>query len=212
MEMGSLSSSSSSYSSRSTVIVTIQSIQSRQEVGVSPPPGRALNLGKPWCLSRHNPEPGPSSPPSSPSVKPTHGYCLQIPTTDSSLIYYITAQTSKATREVQRAIVNTLQRGPTRQSLTVKTANVCYEHLLEFNLRKWGKVSKRLQRGENWAQLTNQGHIIKYPFFQRLIKQSQSFETSHATAKTTKHTIKTTSSMICKSLSHSLNNLPFVPL
>jgi hypothetical protein len=32
-------------------------------------------------------------------------------------------------------------------------------------------------------------------FFQRLIKQSQSFETSHATSKITKHTIKTTSSM-----------------
>jgi hypothetical protein len=32
-------------------------------------------------------------------------------------------------------------------------------------------------------------------FFQRLIKQSQSFETSHATAKITKHTIKMTSSM-----------------
>jgi hypothetical protein len=72
----SLSSSSSPNSSRSTVIVTIQSIRSRQEVGVSPPPGRALNLGKPWCLSRHNPEPGPSCPPSSPSDKPTHGYCL----------------------------------------------------------------------------------------------------------------------------------------
>jgi hypothetical protein len=40
-------------------------------------------------------------------------------------------------------------------------------------------------------------HIIKttHNFFQRLIKQSQSFETSHATAKATKHTIKTTSSM-----------------
>jgi hypothetical protein len=40
-------------------------------------------------------------------------------------------------------------------------------------------------------------HIIKttHDFFQRLIKQSHSFETSHATAKTTKHTIKTTSSM-----------------
>jgi hypothetical protein len=35
-------------------------------------------------------------------------------------------------------------------------------------------------------------HIIKttHDFFQRLIKQSQSFETSHATTKTTKHTIK----------------------
>jgi hydrogenase maturation factor HypF (carbamoyltransferase family) len=57
-------------------------------------------------------------------------------------------------------------------------------------------------------------HIIKttHDFFQRLIKQSQSFETSHATAKTTKHTIKTTSSMICKSLSRSLNKLPFVPV
>jgi hypothetical protein len=29
-----------------------------------------------------------------------------------------------------------------------------------------------------------------HAFFQRLIKQSQSFETSHATAKITKHTIK----------------------
>jgi hypothetical protein len=40
-------------------------------------------------------------------------------------------------------------------------------------------------------------HIIKtkHDFFQWLIKQSQSFETSHATAKITKHTIKTTSSM-----------------
>jgi hypothetical protein len=40
-------------------------------------------------------------------------------------------------------------------------------------------------------------HKIKttYAFFQRLIKQSQSFETSHATAKTTKHNIKMTSSM-----------------
>jgi hypothetical protein len=38
-------------------------------------------------------------------------------------------------------------------------------------------------------------HIIKQRMiFQRLIKQSQSFETSHATAKITKHTIKTTSS------------------
>jgi hypothetical protein len=51
-----------------------------------------------------------------------------------------------------------------------------------------------------------------HDFFQRLIKQSQSFETSHATAKTTKHTIKMTASMACKSLSRSLNNLPFVPL
>jgi hypothetical protein len=49
-------------------------------------------------------------------------------------------------------------------------------------------------------------------FFQRLIKQSQSFETSHATEKTTKHTIKMTSGMACKSLSRSLNKLPFVPL
>jgi hypothetical protein len=48
--------------------------------------------------------------------------------------------------------------------------------------------------------------------FQRLIKQSQSFETSHATAKITKHTIKTTSIMACKSLSRSLNKLLFVPL
>jgi hypothetical protein len=40
-------------------------------------------------------------------------------------------------------------------------------------------------------------HIIKttHDFFQRLIKQSQSFETSYATSKITKHTIKTTSSM-----------------
>jgi hypothetical protein len=40
-------------------------------------------------------------------------------------------------------------------------------------------------------------HIIKttHDFFQRLIKQSQSFETSNATAKITKHTIKMTSSM-----------------
>jgi hypothetical protein len=55
--------------------------------------------------------------------------------------------------------------------------------------------------------------IIKttYDFFQRLIKQSQPFETSHATAKTTKHTIKTTSSMAFKSLSRSLNKLLFVP-
>jgi hypothetical protein len=39
--------------------------------------------------------------------------------------------------------------------------------------------------------------IIKttHDFFQRLIKQPQSFETSHATANNTKHTIKTTSSM-----------------
>jgi hypothetical protein len=48
--------------------------------------------------------------------------------------------------------------------------------------------------------------------FQRLIKQSQSFETSHATAKITKHTIKKTSSMTWKSLSRSLNKLLFVPL
>jgi hypothetical protein len=46
-------------------------------------------------------------------------------------------------------------------------------------------------------------------FFQRLIKQSQSFETSHATAKTTMDTIKMTSSMTCKSLSRGLNKLPF---
>jgi hypothetical protein len=52
-------------------------------------------------------------------------------------------------------------------------------------------------------------HIIKttHDFFQRLIKQSQSFETSHATAKITKHTIKMTSGMACKSLSRSLNKL-----
>jgi hypothetical protein len=39
--------------------------------------------------------------------------------------------------------------------------------------------------------------IIKttHDFFQRIIKQSQSFETNHATTKITKHTIKTTSSM-----------------
>jgi hypothetical protein len=49
-------------------------------------------------------------------------------------------------------------------------------------------------------------------FFQRHIKKSQSFETSHATAKTTEHTIKITSSMTCRSLSHSLNKLPFIPL
>jgi hypothetical protein len=54
-------------------------------------------------------------------------------------------------------------------------------------------------------------NIIKtmHDFFQRLIKQSQSFETSHATSKTTKHTTKMTSSMACKSLSRSLNKLPF---
>jgi hypothetical protein len=57
-------------------------------------------------------------------------------------------------------------------------------------------------------------HIIKttHDFFQRLNKQSQSFETSHATEKTTKHIIKMTSSMKCKSLSRSLNKLLFVPL
>jgi hypothetical protein len=57
-------------------------------------------------------------------------------------------------------------------------------------------------------------HIIKttHDFFQRLIMQSQSFETSHATAKNTNHTIKMTSSMSCKSLSRSLNKLLFVPL
>jgi hypothetical protein len=49
-------------------------------------------------------------------------------------------------------------------------------------------------------------------FFQRLIKQSQSFETSHATEKITKHTIKNTSSTTWKSLSRSLNKLLFVPL
>jgi hypothetical protein len=40
-------------------------------------------------------------------------------------------------------------------------------------------------------------YIIKttHNFFQRLIKQSQSFETRKATEKTTKHTIKMTSSM-----------------
>jgi hypothetical protein len=39
--------------------------------------------------------------------------------------------------------------------------------------------------------------IIKtmHDFFQRLIKQSQSFETSHAAAKNPKYTIKMTSSM-----------------
>jgi hypothetical protein len=39
--------------------------------------------------------------------------------------------------------------------------------------------------------------IIKttHDFFQMLIKQSQSFETSHATEKITKDTIKMTSSM-----------------
>jgi hypothetical protein len=57
-------------------------------------------------------------------------------------------------------------------------------------------------------------HIIKtmHDFFQRIIKQSQSFETSHAKAKTTKHTIKMTSSMACKSISRSLNKLLCVPL
>jgi hypothetical protein len=49
-------------------------------------------------------------------------------------------------------------------------------------------------------------------FFQGLIKQSQSFETSHSTAKITKHTIKMQSSMAYKSLSRSLNKLLFVPL
>jgi hypothetical protein len=49
-------------------------------------------------------------------------------------------------------------------------------------------------------------------FFQRLIKQSQSFETSHATAKITKHTIKTKSSTTGKSVSRSLTKLLFVPL
>jgi hypothetical protein len=48
--------------------------------------------------------------------------------------------------------------------------------------------------------------------FQRLIKQSQSFETSHAISKITKHTIKKTSRTRCKSLSRSLNKLLFVPL
>jgi hypothetical protein len=56
--------------------------------------------------------------------------------------------------------------------------------------------------------------IIKttHDFFQSIIKQSQWFETIHATAKTTKHTIKTTSSMAWKSLSRSLNKFLFVPL
>jgi hypothetical protein len=49
-------------------------------------------------------------------------------------------------------------------------------------------------------------------FFQRLIKQSQLFETSHAIAKITKHTIKKTSSMTCKSLGRSLHKLLLVPL
>jgi hypothetical protein len=51
-----------------------------------------------------------------------------------------------------------------------------------------------------------------HDFFQRLIKQSQLFENSYATTKTTKHTIKTTSSMAWKSLSRSLNKLLLVPL
>jgi hypothetical protein len=57
-------------------------------------------------------------------------------------------------------------------------------------------------------------HIIKttHDLFQKLIKQSQSFETSHATGKITKHTIKTISSTTCKSLSRSLHKLLFVPL
>jgi hypothetical protein len=57
-------------------------------------------------------------------------------------------------------------------------------------------------------------HIIKttHDFFRRLIKQSKSFETSNAIEKTTKHIIKMTSSMECKSLSRSLNKLHFVPL
>jgi hypothetical protein len=49
-------------------------------------------------------------------------------------------------------------------------------------------------------------------FFQRLIKQSQSFEISHATENITKHTIKMISSTTWKSLSRSLNKLLFVPL
>jgi hypothetical protein len=45
-------------------------------------------------------------------------------------------------------------------------------------------------------------------FFQWHIKHSQLFETSHATIITNKHIIKIISSMICLSLSHSLNKLP----
>jgi hypothetical protein len=48
--------------------------------------------------------------------------------------------------------------------------------------------------------------------FQRLIKQSQSFKTSHSIAKITKHTIKMTPSTTCKSLSRSLNKHIFLPL
>jgi hypothetical protein len=49
-------------------------------------------------------------------------------------------------------------------------------------------------------------------FFQRLIKQSKLFETSHATEKITKHTIKKTSSTTYKSLGGSLHKLLLVPL
>jgi hypothetical protein len=49
-------------------------------------------------------------------------------------------------------------------------------------------------------------------FFQRFIKQSQSFETSHATEKITENTIEMISSTTCKSLSCSLHKLLFVPL
>jgi hypothetical protein len=80
------------------------------------------------------------------------------------------------------------------------------KHVVSMRQLNPNKVSRR--KPNKWF------HIIKitHDFFQRLIKQSQSFETSHATAKITNHTIKMTSSMACKSLSRSLNKLLFVPL
>jgi hypothetical protein len=57
-------------------------------------------------------------------------------------------------------------------------------------------------------------HIIKttHDFFQRLIKQYQSFERSHATAKTTKHTIKNDIKHGMQKSKPQSKQAPFVPL
>jgi hypothetical protein len=64
----------------------------------------------------------------------------------------------------------------------------------------------------NWPVIYFINFTHHHRAINRLLKQSQSFETSHATAKTTKHTIRTTSSTTCKSLGRSLHKLLFVPL
>jgi hypothetical protein len=88
-------------------------------------------VGK-WCKNKHGAskiidtfETYHSNRSVSGSEKLSDTYLLVAPTRQSLTVPPVSKQWSTESNA-----------GPTRQSLTVKMANICYEHFLEFQLRK----------------------------------------------------------------------------